>query len=281
MFSEAAGAGNPGRVKFRLVGNAQPLPLVPVEVNGTGPYEFILDTGAGTTLVTPELASRLALQKTGSKEGQTAGGKVNVSLSNVDALQVGRARAKNLQVGITDLTPLANAIGAKVDGDLGYNFLRGFCLTIDYARQELELGRSPLSYGTAARAEAKIVVPNAKKPLILVETIANGRGSFQFAIDTGTSTTAISPQLARDLRLPLAPMPGVTTGAAQIAVSAAQLGSLAVGAATVANVPVIVGGFVEMLGGVIGTKLDGILGYNYLRAFRVVIDYPNGAFRLE
>ena len=98
---------------------------------------------------------------------------------------------------------------------------------------------------------------------------------------TGTSTTAVSPQLAGDLGLALAPMPGVTTGAAPVAVSAAQLGSLAVGAAAVQDVPVIVGDFIEMLSGVIGTKLDGILGYNYLRAFRVVIDYPNGVFRLE
>ena len=47
------------------------------------------------------------------------------------------------------------------------------------------------------------------------------------------------------------------------------------------NLPVIVGDFLDMLSGVIGTKLDGIIGYNFLRHFRVVIDYPNDRFRLE
>jgi hypothetical protein len=49
----------------------------------------------------------------------------------------------------------------------------------------------------------------------------------------------------------------------------------------VRNLPVIVGDFLDMLSGVIGTKLDGIIGYNFLRHFRVVIDYPNDRFRLE
>jgi hypothetical protein len=33
--------------------------------------------------------------------------------------------------------------------------------------------------------------------------------------------------------------------------------------------------------GIIGTKLDGIPGYKYLRAVGVVIEYPNGVFRFE
>lgn len=268
-------------VKLRLAGGAQPLALVPVQISGGGPYEFILDTGAGTTLVAPDVAAQLALQSTGSKEGQTAGGKLSVQLSRVEVLQCGKARARNLQVAITDLSHIGNAVGARVDGDLGYNFLKGFCLTIDYAAQEFSLGRSPVSYESPARAEAKLQIPNPKKPLLLVDAQVNGRGPFQLAIDTGTSTSAISPALARELGLPMAAMPPVTTGAAQIQVSAARLESLGLGSAVLQNVPVIVGEFLSMLSGVIGTKLDGIIGYNYLRAFRVVIDYPKGILRLE
>ena len=43
----------------------------------------------------------------------------------------------------------------------------------------------------------------------------------------------------------------------------------------------MVGNFLDMLSGVIGSKLDGIIGYNFLRHFRVVIDYPNDLFGLE
>ena len=36
---------------FRLVGGENPLIIVPASVNDRGPYEFILDTGAGTSLL--------------------------------------------------------------------------------------------------------------------------------------------------------------------------------------------------------------------------------------
>jgi hypothetical protein len=35
-----------------------------------------------------------------------------------------------------------------------------------------------------------------------------------------------------------------------------------------------------MLSKIIGTRLDGIIGYNFLRHFKVVIDYPNETFAL-
>ena len=50
------------KVKFRLAGGVQPLILLPVEVNGEGPFEFILDTGAGTSLLSAELGKKLAQQ---------------------------------------------------------------------------------------------------------------------------------------------------------------------------------------------------------------------------
>ena len=63
------------KVKFRLAGGGQPLILLPVHVNKRGPFDFILDTGAGTSLLSSELAKQLDMKVIGSKEGQSAGGK--------------------------------------------------------------------------------------------------------------------------------------------------------------------------------------------------------------
>jgi hypothetical protein len=38
---------------------------------------------------------------------------------------------------------------------------------------------------------------------------------------------------------------------------------------------VVVADFFEMLSTAVGTKLDGIVGYNFLRQYKVVFDYPN------
>jgi hypothetical protein len=70
------------------------------------------------------------------------------------------------------------------------------------------------------------------------------------------------------------PVGPVTTGGAQIGVASAKLASLRIGNAGQCDVDVIVGGFLSMLSQAIGTKLDGIIGYNFLRRYKVVIDYP-------
>src|ERR1700758_3997132 len=91
------------KVKFRLAGGAQPLILLPVHVNGRGPFDFILDTGAGTSLLSTELANQLEVKILGSKEGQSTGGKVSVSLGKVNSLAVGETKLDGVDVGVVDL----------------------------------------------------------------------------------------------------------------------------------------------------------------------------------
>ena len=281
MFSEPAIAPQSHRIRFRLAGGPQPLMLVPVYVNGRGPHEFILDTGAGTTILTPELSAALGVKSTGSKEGQTAGGKVKVQLAEVQSIALGAAQREEVDVAITDLSHLERVVGAKIAGDLGYNFLKHFRLTIDFRDSQLAINEPRYaSEFPSAVAEVKFRLAAPAKPLILVQAHLNGRGPFQFAVDTGTSTTAISPQLARDLNLRQAIIPPVTTGGAQINVSAARIESFAVDGASLRDMDVIVGDFLEMLSTVIGVQLNGIIGYNFLKLYKVVIDYPNKTLAL-
>ncbi len=131
-MSVATLSPNRATAKFRLAGGGQPLILLPVHVNGEGPFDFILDTGAGTSLLSRELAGRLDVKIIGSKDGHSAGGRVSVSLAKLDSLAVGDMRMGDVDVGIVDLAHIGRAIGAQIDGDLGYNFLKHFRVTIDY-----------------------------------------------------------------------------------------------------------------------------------------------------
>src|SRR5689334_19238399 len=125
------------KIKFRLAGGAQPLILLPTRVNGVGPFDFILDTGAGTSLLSAELAQQLNIKVLGTKEGQSAGGKVSVSLAKVDSLALGQAKIEEVEVGIVDLGHIGKTIGTKIDGDVGYNFLKHFRVTIEYQTGEI------------------------------------------------------------------------------------------------------------------------------------------------
>jgi len=268
--------------KFRLAGGAQPLILLPVHVNDHGPFDFILDTGAGTSLLTPELAKKLEVKIVGSKDGQSAGGTVAVSLAKADSLAVGDARIDDVDLGIVDLAHVGKTIGAKIDGDLGYNFLKHFRVTINYRDCEIrfEDPKRIESFDRGAKTEVPIRLASPAKPLLLVDAHLNGRGPFQFAIDTGTSTTAITPQLADELGLASSPVGPGTTAGAQVQVRAGNVKSFQLGGAKIDNMTVVVADFFEMLSAAIGAKLDGIVGYNFLRDYKVAIDYPGETLTL-
>ncbi len=270
-------------MKFRLAGGVQPLILLPVEVNGEGPFEFILDTGAGTSLVSSELGQKLNLKILGSRDGQGAGGAVSVSLAKLSSLAVASMKLDDVDVGVVDLSQIGKAVGAKIDGDLGYNFLKHFRITLDYRQNEIRFD-DPRRFELAGRSRAITEVPlrlaSPAKPLILVDVYVHGRGPFQFAIDTGTSTTAVTPELAKQLDMANSPIGAVTTSNAQVDVTAGILPSFQIGGARIDNLPVIVANFFAMLSNAIGTKLDGIVGYNFLRNYKVTLDYPNETLSL-
>lgn len=271
------------KLKFRLAGGAQPLILLPVEVNGEGPFEFILDTGAGTSLLSSQLGEKLGIKVIGSKEGQSAGGAVSVSLAKVDSLAVGSAKLEDVDVGLVDLSHIGKTVGAQIDGDLGYNFLKHFRITLDYRANEIRLD-DPKRFEPAGRSDAVTEVAmrlaSPAKPLLLVDVYANGRGPFQFAIDTGTSTTAITPELAKQLGVASSPIGAATTGGAQANVTAGVLQSFQVGGARIDDSTVVVADFFAMLSSALGAKLDGIVGYNFLRNYKVALDYPNETLSL-
>ena len=270
------------KVKFRLAGGAQPLILLPVHVNDRGPFDFILDTGAGTSLLSSELAKQLAVKIIGSKEGHSAGGKVAVSLANVDSLAIGEIKLHDVDVGVVDLGHIAKTVGAKIDGDLGFNFLKHFRVTINYRDCELRLDdpKRVESFTRGAQTEVPIRLASPAKPLILVDVHANGRGPFQFAIDTGTSTTAFSPELAQQLGLETSPVGAGTTGGAAVDFHAGLLQSFQLGGAKIDNMAIVVADFFAMLSAAVDAKLDGIVGYNLLRNYKVVIDYPGETLTL-
>ncbi|HYR23077.1 MAG TPA: retroviral-like aspartic protease family protein [Chthoniobacterales bacterium] len=273
---------SPNSTKFRLAGSAQPLILLPVHVNDRGPFDFILDTGAGTSLLSSELAKQLETKVIGSREGQSAGGKVSVSLAKVGSISVGETKLHDVDVGIVDLAQIGKTIGAKIDGDLGYNFLKHFRVTIDYRDCEIRFDGPKWveNFGRSAKTEVPIRLASPAKPLLLVDVHANGRGPFQFAIDTGTSTTAIAPELAKQLGVESSPVGASTTGGVPVDFSAGSLQLFQLGGAKIDNMAVVVADFFEMLNTAIGAKLDGIVGYNFLRNYKVVIDYPGETLTL-
>jgi len=268
-------------VPFRLAGGRQRLVLVSAEVNGVGPAPFVLDTGAGPCILAPELARRAGVVATETQEATGAGGRMEIALGAA-SLVLGEEKIPDVPVAITDeLARIAQAVCAPIEGGLGHAFLRHFRLTIDYAACRLFLERPSETAPAAGEGEVAFRLAGEDKPLVLVPVRMAGEGPFTFALDTGASTTVVSPELARRLGIRGGRIAAMTGGGGRASGLVGRSGSVAVGAAEVGEMDVVVGPFLTPLSEVVGTRLDGILGFNFLREFLVTIDYPAGRLGLE
>ena len=269
-------------VTFRLAGSKQALILLPVFVDGRGPYSFVLDTGATSTVVSNELADALALPRGETQDGRGATGKMTLMKSQLPSLTVGKETIESLPVSVTDLSFLGRAMGAQVDGALGHSFLRHFAMTLDYAANALTLRRS---VGGTERVldESEIAFrwPNAEDPLVVVPVFVNEKGPYDFALDTGASRTVISLGLAAEFGLTTEKISKLTAGGGNGTVSRVQLSSLAVGAARQENLAAAASDFLTQLNAELGSKLQGIVGYDFLRHYRVTLNYPRWVLSLK
>jgi predicted aspartyl protease len=272
-------------VPFHLTGGSQPLAVVPVTVNGEGPFRFALDTGAASPVLSPDLAHRLGLRIDETKEAAGAGGRVQIELARVEHFALGEACRSDVPVIVTsEMERIAAAVGDTLDGVVGFEFLRHFRTTVDYSRLVLVLEDGETAEpedDEATLVEMPLRLAHPAKPLVLVPATINGKGPFPFALDTGASVSVLATDLAAQLGIRTQKAPVITGGGGSIAAGAGVVRSLAIEAAEVLDLPVAVAAFLDALAQVVGTELLGIVGYNYLRAFRLTIDYPGGTLRLS
>jgi hypothetical protein len=113
--------------------------------------------------------------------------------------------------------------------------------------------------------------------IIAVPVILNGRGPFQFVLDTGTDSSIIDARLAQELALNTGDRLTLLTVAGQKTVIRTSVQTASVGQA--------VGRDIELL----ATNLDpvfhdakvrGVLGQNFLQQFDILLDYSKGTVAL-
>jgi predicted aspartyl protease len=121
-------------IRFSLVQNS--LVVIPVFLNGRGPYKFILDTGATTSVLSVGVASRLNIRTVGSKTFLTAGGLAVAPIGSIDAVQIGAAQLRKTHIAVVDAEFLDKL---QLDGVIGSDYLKQFKISIDYARRILSI----------------------------------------------------------------------------------------------------------------------------------------------
>lgn len=115
---------------------------IPVHINRKGPFDFVLDTGAGNTVVTPELAAKVGLEpKPVHGIARGIGGDYQLELAEVHKLAVGDADISYTSAVVLDLSKVSPKGKLVENGIIGYDFLNRFETVIDYPNMRFSFSK--------------------------------------------------------------------------------------------------------------------------------------------
>ena len=218
----AAGGERADAVDFRLA--QRRFVVVPVLVNGKGPYDFLLDTGSTTSVVDHELAKELGLKPLQRTETRTAHGTERVLIARVHEMRVGPRSTETVLVLLSKMKGV-RSLDDNIRGILGFNFLSRFRYTVDYQHAKLTFEE---------RRVAGTRVPFDASDRAVVLTTDDGR----FLLDTGASSVFIFRAEGMDLEINARTITKVTTNAGRRVSRSGWLNSLAIGGVSLHRVPV-------------------------------------------
>ena len=175
----------------RLVAGA--LLVIPVMVNGSGPYDFMVDTGSQLNVLDPLLAAQLHIETQAHIGLITTASVKQASVAVIDLLQVGPNAIQHPLAAVQDLGML-QAADPRIRGVLGENFIGHFDLLIDYSRRLLCLDEGRVMEKDVRGQRTPFVrskypegdVPFSERLVISVNLSGTGTRPILLQIDSGS-----------------------------------------------------------------------------------------------
>lgn len=166
---------------------------VPVMVDGSGPYHFVVDTGSERSAIAKDIAVKLGLTKGKPVMVHAANASQKMDTAVVRQLQVGSSKPRRLEAILVD----REATG--VDGMLGIDLMRNQQIVMDFKAAKLSVEPAKKERFDAMA----VVVPGRSLygQLILADVQVRGRSMF-VVLDSGSEVTVANIALARALTRP-------------------------------------------------------------------------------
>jgi predicted aspartyl protease len=250
--------------------------MVPVTVNGEGPYDFVIDTGATATSINRQLAEHLRFDPVPDSDGRWSVVSLEYKLAGLKSMDIGGERFVDQEVLVIDFADKLCVYDSQFGGVIGHNTLKDFVMSIDYPQGTLQLERTP--NGVEKWLDFKYIDGTH---LVGVPVHIDEEGPYDFVLDTGAGGTVMSAEFAEQLQLTSQSVPVVCRGmGGDVPGRLAHLERVSIGHVSYDGASVLVLDLkgVSPRGGAIKT---GIIGYPFLRDYRLVIDYPGKRFALE
>jgi hypothetical protein len=184
--------GNVAHIVPRFVQRS--LIVVPVEINHTGPYDFMVDTGAQITTVDPALASELHLKILGKAGFVGVGFHSRIPFVQLDLLQAGSHAVDTVLAAVQDPAQVQIS-DSHVRGILGSNFLEHFDVLIDYTHSLFCLDEGKLMQTNVKGAHIALArAPQSERnrpfmePPIVPVHVSGMKAQQLLQLDSGTNT---------------------------------------------------------------------------------------------
>lgn len=284
--SASAGAQMPepvAPVDELAIGEADLRMTVPVTIEGTGrppgPWPFVIDTGAERTVLSAELARRLALAPGQGVRVTTMAGTAPAPTARVPALRVSTLRPPAIEA------PLFARANLGAIGMLGLDALQSHAVSIDFAQNRMTL--RPSKRRRPSRALPDEIVVTAKSLYgQLIVTDAHWRGRrIAVVLDTGTPVTIANPALLRELKSPppsFGEVPVIAVTGETLIARGHLLRDVEIGKVRFASMAVAVADAAPFRRFGLEDTPALMLGMDALRLFRTVdIDFPARSIRFR
>lgn len=286
--------------------------FIPVYVNGKGPYNFTLDTGAQKTTISSALVDELGLETQEVIGEKYEHLKEKRNLKQVEAsLSVGTEELILDEVWAMDLVFSTEVKGKKIiqssesngkevkrvaqpairriikttksgervieptKGVIGYSTLKNYFLSVNYRTKILQLEKNSTGFTHNNQEQLQKFEYIGNTHLVGIPVTINGDGPFPFVLDTGAGGTTISKKLHEKMDLPLSDIVVKAVG-----VHGAQetrmaiIDQMTVLSNTYKNVSAVI--IDEIIIGPRANEIEnGIIGYNIFRDKELIIDYIN------
>ena len=250
---------------------------VPVTIGGTGPFAFIIDTGAERTVISRELATTLGLTRGPDVRMTAMTGTSNVGTVVIPSLNVSRITSQPIEA------PALFSAHLGAPGMLGIDTLSGHALSIDFETNRMTVRPSTKRNRPPSRNGDIIVrARSVYGQLIVTQAYYKGR-RISVIIDTGSAVSMGNSALRARMRGALKTAQPITltsvTGDTLVA-DYTQVERLDIGGVTFNHLPIAFADVAPFRKFGLKDEPALLLGMDALRLFRQVeVDFANREVR--
>jgi hypothetical protein len=204
----------------------------------------------------------------------------------IDKIEFADLTYKKVRADMTNLGHIENRRGTKILGLFGFNMIKDFEILIDAKRNQLKLYRidkagNRTSGGTKFRPDHIQTITTTSNILLLEGKIGGKRLNFCF--DTGAETNVISSYSNKGVlnTLTITRRSGLRgTGSGGSEVLFGLMNDFSIGNQQIKGMETVISNL-EALSEAYGTKIDGMLGFNFMEQGILCINFAKKQFGIQ